>query len=185
MENSTGASKGKWGTPRIVRYFLPPPQVVKARGRQEWTHCMMLDSRLDDKYTRLILIRLIGHLNLRTQQCNPTRGTLALECAIPGSRADGERIVRRSLARAEKYGWVKRIQRRGGYYRNKSNDYILTLPASLQEIAGLHTANMVDRYADKIGAPRGRNPSVEGTSSHVEGIERAPRGLLSPPELGM
>jgi hypothetical protein len=94
-----------------------------------WIAAMLLDARLTAR-DKNILTRLVMHLNLKTGRCDPSIGLLALELSIGGNDESAIRVVRRSLERSEKLGWVRRIFRSGGdvKYRNQSNAYHLTIP---------------------------------------------------------
>ena len=88
---------------------------------------MMLDAKLTAG-DKTILTRLALHLNLKTGRCDPGVGRLAIEVSIRGT--DPERAVRRSLAKGEKRGWIRRTFRHGGDAKRQSqtNNYTLTIP---------------------------------------------------------
>jgi hypothetical protein len=90
---------------------------------------MMMDPHLSAR-DKNILNRLAIHLNLKTGRCDPSIDLLAFEVSIGGNHDSARRVVRRSLAKSEKLGWVKRIFRHGGdvKYRNQTNAYQLTVP---------------------------------------------------------
>lgn len=70
-------------------------------------------------------------MNLETGRCDPTIDLLALETCIPGSEESARRIVRRSLARADKLGWIERTGRHAGSRWNRSNSYRLRIPKDI------------------------------------------------------
>jgi hypothetical protein len=113
-------------TPRIfeVRY---PREIRSAADRDNWIKAMMLDARMSAR-DRLILTRLVMHLNLKSGRLDPSLWLLATECSIPGNCETAERVVRRSLEKAEKLGWIRRWRRHGGARLNRSNYYRLTIP---------------------------------------------------------
>jgi hypothetical protein len=126
-------------TPRIVEVIYPRA-IRSTQDRHNWLKAMMLDARMSER-DRLIVTRLALHLNLKTGRLDPSIGFLALECSIPGNCETAERVVRRSLAKAEQLGWIVRHARHGGVQRNsgnpggaqlnRSNAYRLTIPADV------------------------------------------------------
>lgn len=135
---TTGKRK-PWRKPRIVEVIYPRA-IRSTQDRHNWLKAMMLDTRMSER-DRLIVTRLALHLNLKTGRLDPSIGLLALECSIPGNCENAERVVRRSLERAEKLGWIVRHARHGGVQRNggnpggaqlnRSNAYRLTIPADV------------------------------------------------------
>jgi hypothetical protein len=105
--------------------------MASTADRLNWVAAMMLHARLGDRDKR-ILTRLAMHFNLKTARCDPSMGLLALELSLPGGEESGRRVLRRSLEKAERLGWVVRHARHGGdaRYRNQSNQYELGIPLS-------------------------------------------------------
>jgi hypothetical protein len=94
---------------------------------------MMMDSRLNSS-DRVILTALASHYNLKTGDCFPALGRLAIEVGL-GEGETGTRAVRRTLSRAAELGWIERTSRRGGSPdKNQTNLYELTLPQSICDI---------------------------------------------------
>jgi hypothetical protein len=163
LQNIPTTGKRKpWRRPRIVEVIYPLA-IRSTQDRHNWLKAMMPDSRMSAR-DRLILTRLALHLNLKTARLDPSIGLLALECSIPGNCETAERVVRRSLEKAEKLGWIVRHARHGGVQRNggnpggaqlnRSNAYRLTIPADVfaptpakQTSAGRFSYDEVDAVA--------------------------------------
>src|SRR5262249_19793205 len=96
----------EWHRPRIVEVFYPL-KISSTQDRHNWIKAMMLDARLGDR-DKTVLTRLALHLNLKTGRCDPTVDLVALETSMPGSEETAGRMVRRSLERADKLGWIER-----------------------------------------------------------------------------
>jgi hypothetical protein len=116
----------KWRQPRLIELHYPTT-ITDARDRDNWIKAMMLDGRLAARDQK-ILTRLAFHLNFKTRRCDPGVGLLAVETNTHG--ADPERAARRSLAKGETTGWIRRTERHGGDARRTSqtNWYDLTIP---------------------------------------------------------
>src|SRR5215831_14102516 len=109
----------------MVEVFYPS-KIGSTQDRHNWIKAMMLDARLSDR-DKTVLTRLALHLNLETGRCDPTIDLLALETSIPGNEQSARRIVRRSLARGDKLGWIERTGRHAGSRWNRSNSYRLRI----------------------------------------------------------
>jgi hypothetical protein len=123
-------SKKEWHTPRMVEVFYPL-KIGSTQDRHNWIKAMILDARLSDR-DKTVLTRLALHLNLKTGRCDPTLDLLALETSISGSEQSARRMVRRSLERADKLGWIERTGRHSGSRLNRSNSYRLTIPKDVR-----------------------------------------------------
>jgi hypothetical protein len=123
-------SKREWHTPRLIEVFYPL-KIGSTQDRHNWIAAMMLDARLSDR-DKTILARLALHLNLKTGRCDPTVDLLALETSMPGKEETARRMVRRSLERADKVGWIERTGRHSGSRLNRSNSYRLTIPKDVR-----------------------------------------------------
>jgi hypothetical protein len=108
-----------------------PLKIGSTQDRHNWIAAMMLDTRLGDR-DKTILTRLALHLNLKTGRCDPTVDLLALETSIPGKEETARRMVRRSVAQAERVGWIERTGRHSGSRLNRSNAYRLTIPGDVR-----------------------------------------------------
>ena len=115
---------------------------------------MMLDARLSDR-DKIILTRLSFHLHFKTGDLYPSLHILALELSLGENEDSTKRVVRRSLARAEKLGWIERHARHGGYRLNRSNLYRLTLPVQITK--------MLAEREDNSSKPRGQIQQTERT----------------------
>jgi hypothetical protein len=120
----------EWHFPRLVELRYPT-RIAKTGDKLNWIASMMVDPRLNER-NKLVLTRLALHLNLKTGRCDPAVRLLVLELSIGGKEQSAIRAVRRSLARAEGLGWIKRRLRHGGDSRhNQSNLYTLTVPPDI------------------------------------------------------
>jgi hypothetical protein len=134
MKTTTTAKKLKWvepGDPTRFRLDYPPHRALrKARQWDCWLRAMMMDTRLNSR-DRVVLTTVATHYNLKTGECSPALGRLAIEAGL-GEGESGVRAVRRSLAKAAKLGWIERTMRAGHRKgRNRTNLYELTLPPSI------------------------------------------------------
>jgi hypothetical protein len=143
-----GRARKEWHTPRMVEVFYPL-KIGSTQDRHNWIKAMMLDARLRDR-DKTILTRLALHLNLKTGRCDPTVDLVALETSMPGNEETARRMVRRSLERADKLGWIERTGRHSGSRLNRSNSYRLTIPRDV------------------------RPDKFDGSSGQIEGVDRTP-----------
>src|SRR5262245_29075286 len=122
----------KWKTPndptKFELHYPPHASPRKAQQWDNWLRAMMMDTRLNST-DRNALTALASHYNLKTGDCFPAIGRLAIEAGLGEA---GDRTVRRSISKAVALGWIKRIIRTGRY--NLTNLYNLTLPTSICEI---------------------------------------------------
>jgi hypothetical protein len=127
VNHTLGAAKLQaWRTPKVIELHYPL-QIGNVGDWASWLRVMTLDFRLSDR-DKLIVVRLALHLNLKNGRCDPSLGLLALECSIPGNVEAAERAVRKSIARAEKAGWLVRTYRHGGASFNRTNKYSFGYP---------------------------------------------------------
>jgi hypothetical protein len=108
----------------------------------------MLDNRLNAR-DQVILTRLALHLNLKTGRCDPSVDRLASEVSINGR--DPRRQARRSLAKGEKIGWIRRSFRHGGDAgkQSQTSRYALTIPSDIA--IGLQSPIAQAERSDKKG----------------------------------
>jgi hypothetical protein len=175
FEPTPSAKQGElWRQPRLIPIHYPT-KISDIRDRDSWMKAMMLDQRLRER-TRLILSRLVLHLNLKTGRCDPSEELLGIEVSLPGTPDVVKRIVRRSLAEAAKVGWLRRIHRHGGNAKNQSqtNQYLLSVPDDAT--SGLWSP--VARRNERTNW-HGRADS-EATDERT--LQSEARGLWSPPE---
>jgi hypothetical protein len=120
------SNRRQWRQPRLIAIHYPTT-IANIRDRDRWIAAMMLDAELTAR-DQTILTRLALHLNLKTGRCDPSVGLLAMEVSIRG--ADPERAARRSLAKGERKGWIRRTSRHGGDAKRQSqtNNYALIIP---------------------------------------------------------
>lgn len=135
MDTSTLESKLKWktpGDPTRFRLYYPPPRAPRGAGEwDKWVAAMLMDMRLNST-DRVVLTRLALHYNLKTGECFPALGRIAIGAGLGES---GDRTVRRCLSKAAKLGWIKRTARRGGpLEKNQTNLYELTLPKEICDV---------------------------------------------------
>jgi hypothetical protein len=146
------SEKREWRVPRLVEVFYPL-KFNSTQDRHNWIAAMMLDSRLRDR-DKVILIRLALHLNLKTGRLDPTIHLLALETSLPGSEESTRRMVRRSLERAEKIGWIERTGRHGGSRLNRSNSYRLTIPTDVRPDKSDRSRGQMEQVGRTPESPR-------------------------------
>jgi hypothetical protein len=141
----------KWEAPsdptRFGLHYPPARAPRKSQQWDNWVASMMMDTRLNST-DRTILTRLALHYNLKTGDCFPSLGRLAIETGLGES---GIRTVQRTISKAVRLGWVERTIRSGGpKEKNQTNLYELTLPQSI---------------CDRL-APIGYRPSGPGQHSY-------------------
>lgn len=148
----------QWQQPRLIEVHYPTT-IADVRDRDRWMMVMMLDNRLNAR-DQIILVRLALHLNLKTGRCDPSVGLLASETSIDGR--DAERQARRSLAKGEETGWIRRSFRFGGDTRKQSqtNNYALTIPSDIA--TGLYCPIGQAERPDK-NKPSDRTKSAKAT----------------------
>jgi hypothetical protein len=158
----------QWHQPRLIEIHYPTT-IADVRDRDRWITAMMLDAELTAR-DQTILTRLALHLNLKTGRCDPSVGLLAMEVSIRG--ADPERAARRSLAKSEKRGWIRRTPRHGGDAKRQSqtNNYALAIPdwATTGHYCPLEQTERPDKTTTsdrtKRGVTTGQN--VGGATGH-------------------
>ena len=116
-----------WGFPRVMALYHPNDGTKSTEDRFNWIQAVHLDRRLTEQ-ERLVLIRLAQYLNLKTQQCDPTVGHLAMMAGL-GEGESATRMARNALSRGEALGWIRRYRRSGGRGKyNQSNSYKFLVP---------------------------------------------------------
>jgi hypothetical protein len=107
-----------------------------------------MDSRFSGT-ERSIITALAKHYNLRTGECFPAHGRVAVEVGL-GSNDTGKKAVQHAVSKAARLGWIKRTPRRGGpREKSQTNTYELTLPQSVRDILN----NVGPRLAVTAGEP--------------------------------
>jgi hypothetical protein len=122
----------QWETPGDpTRFELHYPLHAAPRKTQQWDNwaaAMMMDTRLSPG-AKAVLTRLALHYNLNSGDCFPAHGRLAAETMVSNE------MVRSTLRKAAKLGWIRRTCRTGGPHgKNQTNLYDLTLPTSICEV---------------------------------------------------
>jgi hypothetical protein len=132
MDSTAMQAKLKWhtlGDPTKFRLHYPPARAPrKTEHWDNWLRSMMLDTRLNST-DRVVLTTLATHYNLKTGDCFPAMGRVAIEAGLGTA---GTRTVQRSIRKAEGLDWIERTLRKGGpREKNQSNLYELRLPESI------------------------------------------------------
>src|SRR4051794_11048094 len=127
-------TKLQWETPRdptkFELHYPPHKSPRKAQQWDNWLRAMMMDARLRSR-DKVILTAIAQHYNLKTGDCFPAVGRLAIEVGL-GEGKTGSRAVQRVLQKADKLGWIRRTMRRGGpREKNQTNLYELMLPQAI------------------------------------------------------
>jgi hypothetical protein len=141
MDTSVTAKKLKWpeagpGDPTKFRLYYPPAKAPrKALHWDNWLRSMMMDTRFTGT-ERSILTAIAMHYNLKTGDCFPAHGRVAIEAGFAEGETGetGRKAVQRAVQKAAELGWMRRTFRRGGKPgKNQTNLYELTLPRSVRD----------------------------------------------------
>src|SRR5262249_3973741 len=94
---------------------------------------MSMDSRFSGT-ERAILIQIAFHYNLKTGDCFPSHGRVAVFAGLDNNDT-GKKAVQRAVSKAVELGWLERKSQSGGArWKAQTNQYDLTLPVSIQHV---------------------------------------------------
>jgi hypothetical protein len=168
----TAAGGPQWETPSLLELHYPPHgSPRKTQQWDNWVEAMMMDMRLS-LGNKAVLTRLALHYNVKTGDCFPAHGRVAAETAASNE------MVRSTLRKAAKLGWIRRTFRAGGpREKSQTNLYELTLPDSICEVLAeinYHPPGPTPRDY-KYPTPRGvQTGGSRGTNRGVEGYVHTP-----------
>jgi hypothetical protein len=139
MVCTTTTKKIKWpknglNNPLKFRLYYPPVhRPKKTQQWDNWLRSMSMDTRFSGT-ERSILTQIALHYNLKTGDCFPSRGRLAVEAGL-NCNDTGKTAVKRAVNKAVELGWLERKNQSGGArWEIQTNQYDLTLPVSIQHV---------------------------------------------------